>query len=149
MRQSQWWSVGVLVSIVFGLCCLAADKPSDEQITQAIEKLQGIWRCTKLVNAGQEAPAEQVGRLTFTFKGDQVINIDPNDPATIKLDPSKTPATIDFINKDNKVDVGIYVIEGDKLTFCMSTAESKKPRPTSFESTRENGAMLGVFTRQK
>jgi uncharacterized protein (TIGR03067 family) len=147
MRQSDKWSVRVLVFMVFGLYSLAADMPGNGQITRSIEKLQGTWRCTKLVRAGMEAPAEQVAKVTFTFKGDQVINnLDPN-PATIKIDPSKTPATIDFIDKENKVDVGIYVIEGDTLKFCMSTAESKRPRPTSFESTKENGAMLGVFTR--
>lgn len=156
MRQSYRWSVRVLVfmvfmvSMAFGVCCLAADVPSNVQIRQGIEKLQGIWQCTKLISAGQEAPAEHVGRVTFTFKGDQVINsISPNDPATIKLDPSKTPLTIDFIDKKNNIDMGIYVIEGDTLKFCMSPAESGKPRPASFESTKENGAMLGVFTRQK
>lgn len=150
MRKSYRWSVGMVVSIVLGLCCLAAGRPADEQIMQALEKLQGTWRCTKLVKAGQEAPLEMVGRVTFTFKADQVINsINEDDPATIKVDPSQTPAAIDFINKAAKVDVGIYAIEGDTLKFCMSTAESKKPRPTKFESTSENDAMLGVFVRQR
>jgi uncharacterized protein (TIGR03067 family) len=150
MQQSLKRSVQVLASLVFGLCCLAADKPDNEQIRQGIEQLQGAWQATKLVKAGQMAPAEGLAKVTFTFKGDRVINsIDPNHPAIIKVDPSKTPATIDFIDKADNVDMGIYVIEGDTLKFCMSTSTSKKPRPTSFESTKENGAMLGVFARKK
>jgi len=150
MLQSYRWSIGVLVSVVFGLYCLAGDNPSTAQIKQDIDKLQGNWQCTKMVGDGQEAPAEIVSKVIFTFKGDQVANsIDPGDLATIKIDPSKTPTTIDFIDKDNKVDEGIYIIEGDTLKFCMSPSESKKPRPTSFESTKENSTILAVFTRKK
>lgn len=96
---------------------------------------------------GESAPADKVAQLILTFKGDQV-RINGRDAATIKLDATKTPSAVDFVDTSDKADRGVYILDGDTLTFCMALAESGKDRPTVFASTKENGFMLIVLKRQ-
>jgi uncharacterized protein (TIGR03067 family) len=143
-------SAGVGVALMAAFCCLGAERPAEDKSKQDLERIQGTWVCQKATNAGEAMPPEVAGKMSFTFKDDRVIcNINPDDPATIQIDATQTPCAIDFIDKDKKVDPGIYKFEGDALTFCMATSESKKPRPAKFESTRENQAMLVVMKKQE
>jgi hypothetical protein len=42
---------------------------------------------------------------------------------------------------------GIFVIVGDTLTVCFLPPSPTRRRPTDFQSTPVNGAMLMTFTR--
>jgi uncharacterized protein (TIGR03067 family) len=119
-----------------------------DQNKKDLDAMQGSWVIQKWLNAGISAPANALGSVFITFKGDQAIHMgDVSDPATIKLDSSKDPATIDFIDKTKSVERGIYKFDGDILTFCIAM-ESSAARPTVFESNRNNGYMLVVMKRQ-
>jgi uncharacterized protein (TIGR03067 family) len=88
-------------------------------------------------------------KLALTNKGDQMTAMVMGDePATIKLDSSKDTAAIDFIDQNKSVELGIYQIKDDILTFCIDASGSDRGRPTVFESTRNNGSMLVVMKRQ-
>ena len=63
------------------------------------EKFQGVWRIESAEEKGAAKP-EVLGKLTLTFKGDQLIPSDNiKDILTFKLDPSKKPATIDLTER--------------------------------------------------
>jgi uncharacterized protein (TIGR03067 family) len=68
------------------------------------------------------------------------------------LDPSKNPKTIDMKltkspdKKDlGKVQLGIYVLEGDQLKICAS----EKKRPAKFAADEASHTAVVVFKREK
>ena len=126
----------------------AGQKAADPLLERARSDLQGTWKWQSAALAGEPFPAAEARLMAMTFKGDQVMpSSDPTDMATFFPDAAKSPATIDFVDRAKNVDRGIYKIEGDILTICMALAQTEKPRPTAFESTRANGALLIVMKK--
>jgi uncharacterized protein (TIGR03067 family) len=126
----------------------AAQKAPDPRSMRDQTALQGTWKWESAALAGDPFPASEARLMAMTFKGDQVMpSSDPTDMATFVLDASKNPAAIDFIDRSKNVDLGIYKIEGDVLTICMALAQTHRPRPAAFESTKENGALLIVMKK--
>jgi uncharacterized protein (TIGR03067 family) len=130
---------------------LADDKADVEK---EFKKLQGAWTFESCVAGGKELPAAQLEGLILVFegekhtvkKGDEVIQV-----ATQKLDPSKSPKTIDVTMTEgpNKgaVMLGIYEISGDTLKVCFEF-EGKK-RPTEFKSAAGSQTFVNVHKRVK
>jgi uncharacterized protein (TIGR03067 family) len=75
-----------------------------------------------------------------------------SEEGTMKLDPTKKPATIDLAitsgNDKGKSQVGIYKIDGDSITICLARP-GETDRPTEFKSTEENGNILVTIKRKK
>jgi uncharacterized protein (TIGR03067 family) len=115
-----------------------------------LDKLQGTWEAQRIVSRGKEVAPEK-GTLTFVIKGDTVkrfvMDVDRNDPATIKVDATAKPARIDLTSTkpgDPKL-LGIYEIDGDTLTLCFSPTK----RPEKFESAEDGDHTLIVLKRVK
>jgi len=110
----------------------------------ALKALEGTYLLVGLETKGfkltpdalkKEDPAER----KLVIKGDQIIATTKgkDDPATIKIDASKTPPHIDITSvKDGKTEVnhGIYKFEKDVLTICALEKGDPKDRPTKFEA---------------
>jgi RNA polymerase sigma factor (sigma-70 family) len=75
----------------------------------------------------------------------------------LKLDARTKPKTLDVrsVLPGNGTNLGIYQLDGDTLTWCMSkamtpeVAETSKDRPTDFSTTSGDGRTLMVYKRQK
>ena len=114
-----------------------ADDKAD--VEKELKQFQGTWTFESVEAGGKEVPAAEFKGITVTFegdkytvrKGDEVIQA-----AKQKLDPSKSPKTVDFtVTKGlskGAVMLGIYEISGDTLKVCFDP-EGKK-RPTQFKS---------------
>jgi uncharacterized protein (TIGR03067 family) len=119
------------------------------------ERFQGTWRLVKFDLAeGRSLPEEVLAKSRFTFQGDR-LNVTEDgkvvDEATIKLDPTMTPKTIDVTagrgpNK-GKVSLGIYAFEGDTLEICSAAPGQK--RPTEFKTDRASRTAILVLRRAK
>ena len=141
-----------LVLTASGGTAARADDKAD--VEKELKKLQGTWTFESVEVGGKEAPAADFKGMTVTFEGgkftvkngDEVIQV-----GTVKLDPSKSPKTVDLTVADgvNKgaVMLGIYEISGDTLKVCFDP-EGKK-RPTEFKSAFGSQTFVNVHKRVK
>jgi uncharacterized protein (TIGR03067 family) len=153
---------GLRISLV-ALCCavgfaasggsgaLAHDKADLEK---EVRKFQGTWTFESSESGGKKFPAGELKSLTLTFEGDkhtvkkgeEVVQV-----GTQKLDPSKSPKSIDVTMTEgpNKgaVMLGIYAIDGDTLKVCFDPQGKK--RPTEFKSGPGSENFVNVHKRVK
>jgi uncharacterized protein (TIGR03067 family) len=109
------------------------------------KSLQGTWSAVK-----------DDKKIELTFKGDKFIAAigEETYKGSFKIDPGKKPKTIDMSVKEGKkyegqTSLGIYKIDGDKLTWCANEP-GKDDRPKEF--AEEQGGMkfmLIVLERKK
>jgi uncharacterized protein (TIGR03067 family) len=141
----------LLLTAIGGTRALADDKADLEK---EVKKFQGTWTIESSKSGGKELPANELKGLIVTFegdkhtvkKGDEVIQV-----GTQKLDPSKSPKTIDVTMTEgpNKgtVMLGIYEIDADTLKVCFDP-EGKK-RPTEFKRASGSQTFVNVHKRVK
>ncbi|MCI0683901.1 MAG: TIGR03067 domain-containing protein, partial [Gemmataceae bacterium] len=119
-----------------GIGARAGDKADVEQ---ELKKFQGTWTVELVEAEGKEVPIDLFKGMTVTFEGDKyTVKVDDRvvQAATQKLDPSKSPKTLDGklaegLGKGTVI-LGIYEISGDTLKVCFDP-EGKK-RPTEFKT---------------
>ena len=123
-------------------------------LEKEVKKFQGAWTIESSVTGGKEIPAGDLKEFILTFegekhtlkKGDEVIQV-----GTQKIDPSKSPKTIDVTMTEgpNKgaVMLGIYEIDGDTLKVCFDPQGKK--RPTEFKSGPGSVNFVNVHKRVK
>jgi uncharacterized protein (TIGR03067 family) len=121
----------------------AADPSKDE--------LQGVRVGASGEVNGKPAPAKEVERIRFTFKGAKLLvrgarDEDKEEESTFKTDPKKSPRHLDITLKDKTLH-GIYEVQGDELKVCFENGGKAENRPTKFATNKENEEVLIVFTR--
>jgi uncharacterized protein (TIGR03067 family) len=138
----------VLVAALVAAGTVGAGDAAKEEL----KRLQGTWKVLKMQQDGKPAPAEMVEKTQVVFTGDKVtvtISGERDEVATITVDPSKNPATVDICpEKEKGVIKGIYKLVKNQLTVCFAK-DPKRPRPKEFSSTEEAGTGLIVLERVK
>src|SRR5262245_20590450 len=110
--------------------------------------MRGKWEIVERVSDGEKVKYE---RTIWIIAGNTMRFGEEPDAttATLTLDPSKGPKTLEFQTKlpdgDGSKGVGIYFIEGDELKFCVSPDKGK--RPTEFASKPNSGHVYTVLKR--
>jgi uncharacterized protein (TIGR03067 family) len=142
----------ILVLTASGGSGARADDKGD--IEKEFKKFQGTWTFASVEAGGKEQPAAEFKTMTVTFEGDK-FTVKKGDKAiqvgTQKLDPSRSPKTIDVkvtegLSKGAHM-LGIYEIKGDTLKVCFDP-EGKK-RPTEFTSAADSQTFVAVHKRVK
>lgn len=130
----------------------AAPAPKDDK--DDLKKFEGDWTFTAWEASGQTLPQEALDIAKWSVKGDKYTFEmgEVKEEGTIKLDPAKKPATIDFAitsgNDKGKDQPGIYKVDGETITICLARPGGKD-RPTDFKSTEENGFILVTVKKAK
>jgi uncharacterized protein (TIGR03067 family) len=129
-------AVAESVLIVVTLAVIAADEPKKKDDAQAF---QGNWSVVSMSMGGQPTPEAFVKNLRCKFEEKTYNNTIAGqviEEGSYAIDPVKTPKTVDFEIKkghdQGKKQLGIYKIEGDKLTLVLTQAGSTT-RPDSFK----------------
>jgi uncharacterized protein (TIGR03067 family) len=129
-----------------------ADDTAD--IEKETKKFQGAWTIESSVTGGTEIPREQLKDFLVIYDGvkhtlkhgDQVFQV-----GTQKIDPSKSPKTIDVTMLEGPhkgaLMLGIYEFDGDTLKVCCDPQGKK--RPTEFKSEAGSQNFLNVHKRVK
>ncbi len=118
------------------------------------EALKGKWVAVSLKQGGISAPDELTETFKFDFNGKEYKNtaVGQSEEGGYKLDSSKTPKTIDFDiktgNDKGKKQLGVYKLDGDKLTIVASMA-GETERPKSLEPEADAPVMVIVLKREK
>jgi len=119
-----------------------------------LKKFDGTWQAVSITQDGKEAPKSDVDKVTLTVKGERYTLKTAGGEAiegTHKLDPTKTPRTIDAVRSSGpdkgKTILGIYELTDDTFKVCF--APPGKDRPTAFASKPGSGDRLIVMKRQK
>ena len=128
----------IAVPTILALCISTQDEkptqPRDRAAKQELQRIQGAWQFTSLQENGDKVPDADLkdrtiffGREAFVVKqAEQILQT-----GTQKLDPSKTPKTINAMvaQGERKGDIllGIYELDGDTLKVCFDTEAQKRP----------------------
>ena len=121
----------VALSLVLGL--FASSIMADD-VEKDLKKLEGTWTFDSVEAGGNKLPAEQFKTMSVTMEGTK-YSVKLNDmvveAATQKIDPSKSPKTMDVTVTEGpnkgKVYLAIYEINGDTLKVCFDPEGKKRP----------------------
>jgi RNA polymerase sigma factor (sigma-70 family) len=125
--------VGVLGAAGLGWYGWSAARADEKVATTDKDKIQGKWKITAAVLHGRPLPLERAVAIlgdTVEFKGDKVTL---RTESTFTLDPSKSPKWIDMPTADGKGFVGVYALDGDKLTLHCAVTGSARPTELEFK----------------
>jgi uncharacterized protein (TIGR03067 family) len=124
-----------------------------------LKKLQGAWQVIRWEDeSGQPASADEMKDFTLSFDGDILTmrkgKDDPGTKCQFRIDPAKLPKWIDMgmpaISDGATVLEGIYSLEGDDLSLCITSGSVnnvRPPRPTEFKTKPNEKYAVLVLTR--
>jgi RNA polymerase sigma factor (sigma-70 family) len=133
---------------------LANQGEKNEKTKPDKETIQGNWEVVSLErDGGSRREEEQLKSAVWGFdKGKLAWNLEGGDKieADYKLDPTKSPKTIDLIiGGDPKRHLeGIYQLKGDELSICIPVGVDR-PRPTELTGEKGSKCCLVVLKRKK
>ncbi len=139
-------------AVLIGLS-LAVAAPVTKDAKKDAPSIVGEWDGIKALIGGMDMPVPK-GGIGIAFAADGKATLREGDRAkaeevTYAIDPKKSPAHIDLVPPAKEKEptlFGIYKIEKDELTICMTMGGE---RPTKFESPAGSQIMLMTFKRAK
>lgn len=143
---------------VLAACSLAAVSAfADDKSANDANDLQGVWQAVDVEANGDKLSSDEVKNLQVVIKADEIFAVKPEgeDPRNkFKLDPRKTPKTIDLTpieaGNKGKLVAGIYSLKDGRLTICINIfSEDTARRPSEFKTRAGDGVVLAVLERAK
>jgi uncharacterized protein (TIGR03067 family) len=143
------------LSLLAAIALLAAGyAPQSDDVKKELARLEGTWHLVGREVDGKKATPEEVKKVdaTLIIKGDKLTYQSQGAEiwqAAIKIDPTKTPHTIDATHLSGplkgKTGQAIYKLDGGRLTVCFSYTK----RPTDFNTKEGSDRVLVVYQREK
>ncbi|MSR54003.1 MAG: TIGR03067 domain-containing protein [Gemmataceae bacterium] len=139
-------------TLLIGLALSVGAPAGKEAPKKEAPSIVGEWHGEKAVGGGKERPVPS-GGIVFTFSADGMFKVkeganEKPDTAKYKIDAKKSPAEIDMEAGAKGSILGIFKIDGDTLTICITGGKDGE-RPTKFESLEGSRTMLMTFKRAK
>jgi uncharacterized protein (TIGR03067 family) len=124
--------------------------PSESELRRAHELLAGNWDILSMTDDGEvlapdliRAKFAENGRVQIGTRNLAIVSPKAGERrlSAIRLDPSKTPSTVDLTTQFDEVLKGIYQFNGDQLVVCLAKRDDDD-RPTSFAAPAGSGDLL-------
>jgi uncharacterized protein (TIGR03067 family) len=133
---------------------LAAD--TDDDVRKELKALEGTWKAVAMEAEGKSFPNDGIPDFTFVIAADGKCTgrvPEREFRVTITVNPKKNPKTIDNLHESGeetgKKQYGVYKLERDKFTVCITPAGSAEgDRPKDF-TTKDTTNVMFVFERVK
>jgi uncharacterized protein (TIGR03067 family) len=123
-----------------------------------LERFKGAWQAVSSESDGKKLPEDEVKRITVRITGDKLEAYRDDKlirVALLKVDPAKSPNTIDAHVTESDVPellgitlTGISELKEDEYRICYA-AVGKTERPTEFTARADTGQYLAVFKRKE
>jgi uncharacterized protein (TIGR03067 family) len=144
-------AIGLVLVLAFPVG-LSAEDAGD--VTKELKALEGKWKTVAVEAGGKPFPKDAIPDFTFTVGagGKSTGKFPQGDyQATITVNPKKSPRTIDSLHESGaqkgKKQYGIYKLEGDKWTVCMTRpGVAEGDRPKDFD-TKDTAYVVFGFER--
>ena len=133
----------------------AVDEEKREAAAQKqLKMIEGNWKLVRREVSGSLEDVDDLklavviedARMTWTRDGKDIGMI-----ASIELDPTAAPAAIDleFVGPQllGEQRLGIYLFDGDKLTFCWNKAEDRRPKKFTTRLSLGCGTIHETYVR--
>jgi uncharacterized protein (TIGR03067 family) len=123
----------------------AKEKAKDE------DAIQGTWKVEKFDLGVPGGPSkDELKTMRFVFKkdGKMAMAVGPRGEkkeGEYKMDPAAKMKTIDWVRGD-RIQLGIYELDGDTLKICISEGGQKGVRPSEM---KPDGKNIAVFTLKR
>jgi len=129
---------------------------ADDDMKKELKALEGKWKAVALEAGGMALPKDSLPEFTFIVAADGKStgnSAQGEFQATITVDPKKSPRTVNNAHESGahkgKTQYGIYKLEGDKWTVCMTPpGAAESDRPKAF-NTKDTTNVVFVFERIK
>lgn len=127
-----------------------------DDVRKELKALQGKWKAVALELGGKPLPKEAIPAFTYIIGADGKATgkmAQSEYTATMTVNPNADPKTIDNVHESGaqkgKKQYGVYKLEGDKLTVCMTPpGRAEGDRPKDF-TTKHTTNVVFVFERVK
>jgi uncharacterized protein (TIGR03067 family) len=126
--------LSLALAFLYGLASigrLAAD-PKDEAVAKDLKALEGEWQIKKLVVSDKDEDVKNIKESLIIKDGQYRIVVDGKDLETgkLKIDPMKSPKTLEFSPKEGAAVPAIYDLQGDMLKLARH--QDSKQQPSAF-----------------
>ncbi len=147
------WTTTFL-TLLFALAPPQDTPTRTKPLSPELMRHQGTWCVVSFIYQGTKADPEVMASILRTVEGERVVwtREGKSFSATgLMLDPKADPPAIDVIpeggpHRDKHV-LGIYRLEGTKLTLCM--ADPDMPRPDTFDAGPDSHRTLIILERER
>lgn len=140
--------IGFVLTLSLGL--LARGASGNDPQSEELKLLQGTWQIASIEKEGMAEEVDSENPLTLIFKGNRIIVNDETE-LTFQLDTTTSPKLIDFThvkgNDKGQVIEGVYRLEKDTFSICITEDRSRKERPTAVRTVAGDGNVLLVLRR--
>ena len=144
--------IGLILVLATPLA-LVADNA--DEVRKELKSLEGKWKAVEMEAGGTPLPSDGINFTYTVAPNGKAIGESTQGvyQAAIIVDPSKSPRTIDNLHETGaqkgKKQYGIYKLEGDKWTVCMTRpGVTEGDRPKDFD-TKDTANVVFVFERLK
>ena len=138
-----------LQSAIVFVTVLSMSMVNGEDSKVELAKFNGTWELLSVITDGKETPPENLKSVRVVIKdGKHTVFIGQTVVAKeipFTIDVSRGPKTMVDTLPDGKTIKGIFKLEGETLTSCVSAAD--QDFPTEFSSKPGSGYSLRVFKR--